>query len=73
MEKTREKELREGKIHGRNFALYTLEEIKAISDTNFLYEMYHAMHGGQPETEEEVQEWYERYNAIALQIDLSSS
>ena len=41
---TRAKELREGKKYGRNFVQYRTEEVKEIIDTDFIYEMYFALH-----------------------------
>ena len=39
----REKEIAEGKIYGEEFHRYTIEDIEKISDTTFLYDMFHAV------------------------------
>ncbi len=67
----REKEIREGKIYGHAFDLYSLEDLKNITDIDFLYEMAsHVIPCGQPETEWEQEIMYERYDAVHAQISL---
>ena len=65
--------IREGKIHLRNFHLYTKEEIKCITDIDFLHEMYDAITpAGQPPSEWEFEELCKMQNAILSRIKVLS-
>ena len=65
--------IREGKIHLRNFHLYTEEEIKCIPDIDFLNEMFDAITpAGQPPTEWEFEELCKMQNAIVSHIKVIS-
>ena len=53
---TRVNELREGKKYGRNFVQYAAEEVNEITNTDFLHEIYFALHStGQPNDEYEME------------------
>lgn len=66
----RAQEIREGKIHGRHFMLYTEADLELITDTQFLYEMLNAITPcAQPETDWEFNELRRKQNLVSAHID----
>ncbi|MEL7522724.1 MAG: hypothetical protein AAGJ80_14110 [Cyanobacteria bacterium J06553_1] len=60
----------EGVIYGERYGLYSFEEILNITNYDFLSKMLsHVFPPGQPQTEDEYKELWERYDFISRHMD----
>ena len=65
--------IREGKIHLRNFHLYSKEDILCITDIDFLNDMFWAITpAGQPPDPDDFEELCDMQNAIMSRIEVLS-
>ena len=70
LEAKRRRVIEEGVIYGDRYDCYTVQDIQKITDMNFLNEMLNKMIPcGQPQTEEEIADLTERYDAAAYRFD----